>query len=214
MSEAEVIDAVARAAVVPVARFETPEQAVLTVRALARGGIRCVEVTFRTPAAEAAIAMAREVPGMTVGAGTVLTTDQARAAWRAGAAFALAPGSNPAVIEACAEMGLPFFPGVATPTEIEAARARGCRILKVFPAELLGGTAFLRAVTEIYPDVRFIPTGGVTPANLAAYLALECVVAVGGSWLVSPSLLRAERYDEVERLARAAASRRAPVGVA
>jgi 2-dehydro-3-deoxyphosphogluconate aldolase/(4S)-4-hydroxy-2-oxoglutarate aldolase len=106
------------------------------------------------------------------------------------------------VVAACAELGLPFFPGVATPSEIETVRALGRTTLKVFPAEQTGGPGFIRAVAATYPDVRFIPTGGIGRSTAADYLALPSVVAVGGSWLVRPEILRAGRFDEVERLAR------------
>jgi 2-dehydro-3-deoxyphosphogluconate aldolase/(4S)-4-hydroxy-2-oxoglutarate aldolase len=108
------------------------------------------------------------------------------------------------VVEACAQAGLPFFPGVATPSEIETARGLGCRVLKVFPAATLGGPAFLRAVSAPYGDVRFIPTGGVNAGNLRDFLAVPSVLACGGSWMVEPRLLREGRFDEVERLAREA----------
>jgi 2-dehydro-3-deoxyphosphogluconate aldolase/(4S)-4-hydroxy-2-oxoglutarate aldolase len=108
------------------------------------------------------------------------------------------------VVEACAAAGLPFFPGVATPSEIETARALGCRVLKVFPAATLGGAAFLRAVSAPYRDVRFLPTGGVGAANLREFLSVPSVLACGGSWMVAPELLRQGRFDEVERLAREA----------
>ncbi len=214
MSEHDVTAALRRARIVPVASFDSTEQARQTAQALARGGVRCLEVTFRTAAAQDAIAGVRELDGITVGAGTVLSVEQAHAAARAGAQFAVAPGSNPAVIDACAELGLPLFPGVATPSEIEAARARGRRTLKVFPAAQLGGPGFLRAVSATYPDVRFIPTGGIGAADFATYLELDCVLAVGGSWLAGPALLGGERYDEVERLARAATEALPPVSVA
>lgn len=141
---------------------------------------------------------------MLVGAGTVLSPEQARAAFEAGAQFALAPGTSGEVVDCCRELGLPFFPGVATPTEIERARRLGRHTVKVFPIAQLGGVGFLRAVSATYPDVRFIPTGGIGPDSLADYLALESVVACGGSWLVRRELLREGRFDEVERLARGA----------
>jgi 2-dehydro-3-deoxyphosphogluconate aldolase/(4S)-4-hydroxy-2-oxoglutarate aldolase len=159
-------------------------------------------VTFRTAAAAEAIRAARTVPGVLVGAGTVLSPEQAAEAAEAGADFAVAPGTNPAVVAACGELGLPFFPGVATPSEIETARALGRTTLKLFPAAQAGGTGFIRAVSATYPDVRFLPTGGIGRDTADEYLALPAVLAVGGSWLVKPELLRAGRFDEVERLAR------------
>jgi 2-dehydro-3-deoxyphosphogluconate aldolase/(4S)-4-hydroxy-2-oxoglutarate aldolase len=200
--EHEVVERLARARVVPVASLDHGEQAEATARALQRGGVDCIEVTFRTAAALEAIRAARTVPGVLVGAGTVLSPQQAAEAAEAGADFAVAPGTNPSVVAACGELGLPFFPGVATPSEIETARALGRTTLKLFPAAQAGGTGFIRAVSATYPDVRFLPTGGIGRDTAPEYLALPSVLAVGGSWLVKPELLRAGRFDEVERLAR------------
>ena len=141
---------------------------------------------------------------MLIGAGTVLDSEQARAAAAAGARFAVAPGTRAEVVDACAGLGLPLFPGVATPTEVDNARSSGCRTLKVFPAVALGGAAFIRAVSAPYPDVRFIPSGGVNADNLGDFLAVPAVLACGGSWMCEPRLLRAGRFDEIERLAREA----------
>jgi 2-dehydro-3-deoxyphosphogluconate aldolase / (4S)-4-hydroxy-2-oxoglutarate aldolase len=202
--ELDVVQALAAARVVPVVSIRDAASGARVAAALARGGLRCVEITFRTPAAAEAIKRAREVDGVVVGAGTVLSPEDASAAAAAGAAFAVAPGTNEAVVAACAELGLPFFPGVATPTEIERARALGLRILKVFPASTCGGVAFLRAVSATYPDVRFLPTGGIRPESVAEYLALPSVLACGGSWLVDDDAVRDGRFDEVERRAREA----------
>jgi 2-dehydro-3-deoxyphosphogluconate aldolase/(4S)-4-hydroxy-2-oxoglutarate aldolase len=192
--------------ILPLATLEDPGEAEGVATALVAGGVPCLEVTFRTPAAEAALRRACEVDGLLVGAGTILTLEQAEVAAAAGAAFALAPGTNEDVVRRCRELGLPCFPGVATPSEVERARALGLRALKVFPAEQLGGAPFLRALAGPYPDVRFIPTGGIGPGTLADYLALPSVLAVGGSWLVAPDLLRAGDYAEIERRARDAAA--------
>jgi 2-dehydro-3-deoxyphosphogluconate aldolase/(4S)-4-hydroxy-2-oxoglutarate aldolase len=206
MSEDDVITRLGRARVVPVASLDNGDQADATARALQRGGLDCIEITFRTTAAAEAI---RRVRAHLVGAGTVLSPEQAAAAAAAGADFAVAPGTNPAVVEACRALGLPFFPGVATPSEIETARALGRTTLKLFPAAQVGGAGFLRAVSATYPDVRFLPTGGIGADSAADYLAIPSVLAVGGSWLVQPELLRAGRFDEVERLAREATGGRA-----
>jgi 2-dehydro-3-deoxyphosphogluconate aldolase/(4S)-4-hydroxy-2-oxoglutarate aldolase len=204
MSEDDVVTRLGRARVVPVASLDDGDQAEATARALQRGGLDCIEITFRTAAAAEALRRARAVDGMLVGAGTVLSPEQAAVAADAGADFAVAPGTNPAVVEACRALGLPFFPGVATPSEIETARALGRTTLKLFPAAQVGGVGFLRAVSATYPDVRFLPTGGIGADTVADYLAVPSVLAVGGSWLVRPELLRAGRFDEVERLAREA----------
>lgn len=200
----EVAGRLERARVVPVLSVTDADQAEAACRALRAGGVTAVEITFRTAAAVEAIQRVAAIEGLLVGAGTLLSPEQASLAYEAGARFAVAPGTNVAVVEAARTLGLPFFPGVATPSEIEHARALGCEIVKVFPAETVGGVAFLKAVSATYPDVRFMPTGGIDAENLAAYLALPSVLACGGSWLCSPALLRTGDFDELERLARGA----------
>jgi 2-dehydro-3-deoxyphosphogluconate aldolase / (4S)-4-hydroxy-2-oxoglutarate aldolase len=202
-----IADRLAEARVVPVTSFETADQAHATGAALMRGGISCIEVTFRTAVAAEAITQARELDGLLVGAGTLLSAEQVRAAVDAGAQFGVAPGTNRSVIEAALELGLPFFPGVATPSEIEQARSLGAEVMKVFPAGPIGGPSFLKAVAAVYPEVRFIPTGGVDASTVADYLAVPSVLAVGGSWIAPSNLIRERRYDEIERLAHGARKR-------
>ncbi len=200
--ENNVVQRLGRLQIVPMATVDSAGQAEQVARALLRGGLPCIEITLRTEVALEAIARVRSaVPEMLVGAGTVLDAEQALAAARAGASFAVAPGTNENVIAACREVALPFFPGVATPSEIERARQAGLRTLKVFPILQLGGVGFLRAVSVAYPDVRFIPSGGIDGQSLAEYLALPSVLACGGSWLVRPEFVRDGRLGEVERLA-------------
>lgn len=172
--------------------------------ALLDGGLRCVEVTFRTDAAAAAIQTLAKRPEMLVGAGTVLTRDQVDRAVDAGARFVVSPGFGPAVVARCQELGVPVFPGVASATEIMMALDAGLDTVKFFPAEQLGGAAMVKALAAPFRSVRFIPTGGVTTANLAGYLALPSVLAVGGTWMVAPDLLAAGRWDEVRERTRAA----------
>lgn len=203
------MEALERARIVPILSVATVEQAERACAALVAGGISCVEITLRTDAAIEAIRRASEIAGLLIGAGTVLSPQQASKAAEAGARFTVAPGMNAAVVAACAELDLPHFPGVATPSEIEHARGIGCRTLKVFPISLLGGTEFIRAVSATYRDIRFLPTGGIGPADAIAYLALPAVVACGGSWLCTRELLDEGRYDEIERLAREAVAMRA-----
>jgi 2-dehydro-3-deoxyphosphogluconate aldolase/(4S)-4-hydroxy-2-oxoglutarate aldolase len=200
--EAAIVARLRACRVVPVATIEDPALAATVGEALLAGGIGCIEITFRHSAAAEAIRQAREVDGLLVGAGTVLTAEQARAAAEAGAAFAVAPGTSEEVVRACEELSLPFFPGIATASEIEHARRLGHHVVKVFPAEQVGGPAFLRAVSATYPDVGFMPTGGIDATNIREYLAVPAVVACGGSWLVRPELVREGRFDEIERLAR------------
>ena len=199
-----VVERLRAARIVPVATVPDPRRAAELGAALVAGGIPCIEITFRHPAAVEAIRAARDVDGLLVGAGTVLDPGQARAAADAGAAFAVAPGTSEDVVAACAEVGLPFLPGVATPSEIERARRLGLTALKVFPAAQVGGPSFLRAVSATYPDCGFLPTGGIGPDQLADYLAVPSVIACGGSWLVPQPALADGRFDEVERLAREA----------
>ena len=188
----------------PVVVLEDPGIVPDLCAALLDGGISCIEITFRTDAAAAALAAASGVAGMVVGAGTVLTVGQARTAAEAGAAFAVAPGTDDDVVRACAELGLPFFPGIATPSEAGHALRLGRTTMKVFPASTLGGPGFVRAISATFPQARFIPTGGVDADSLASYLALPAVVACGGSWICEPRLLREGRFEEVSRRARAA----------
>jgi 2-dehydro-3-deoxyphosphogluconate aldolase/(4S)-4-hydroxy-2-oxoglutarate aldolase len=150
---------------------------------LVSGGLPCIEIPFRRPDAAEAIRLACEVDELLVGAGTILTPQQADQAAAAGARFALAPVLNDRVVERCRELMLPFFPGVATPTEVDHARRLGLNVVKLFPTVTLGETALLRSLNEVFPDVRFIPTGGIGDDNLGDYLALPNVLACGGSWL-------------------------------
>ena len=197
-------DALGRSRVLPVVAVEDAAVVDDLCAALLEGGITCIEITFRTAAAAAAIERAAEVDGMLVGAGTVLTVEQAHSAVRAGASFAVAPGTDDEVVGACADAGLPFFPGIATPSELGHALRLGCSTVKVFPASTLGGPAFLRAVSATFPHARFIPTGGVDADSLAAYLAVPSVLACGGSWICEAALVRERRFDEITRRACAA----------
>lgn len=186
---------------VPVIKIDRPEDAVPLARALLEGGLGCAEITFRTAAAAEAIRqIAREVPELLVGAGTVLNVAQAQQAADAGAKFLVSPGFDPAVVDWSRERGVLMLPGVATPTEVQMALARGLRLLKFFPAEEAGGVRMLKALHGPYQDVRFMPTGGIKPANLPEYLALPNVVACGGSWMATAELIAAGRFDEITRL--------------
>ena len=200
----DVVQRLERIRVVPLATLDA-SVARQVGETLVEAGLPCIEIAFRAPGAVEAMREAARVKGLLVGAGTVLRPEQARAAADAGAAFAVAPGLSEEVVRASAAAGLPFFPGVATPTEIEHARRLGLRVLKLFPANLLGGPAFLRAVAGTYPDVRFIPTGGVDSSTLAEYLSMPNVLACGGSWIANERVLRDGALDELARRAREAA---------
>ena len=169
--------------VLPVLTAESADEAERACRALLARGLTTVEITFRTSVAADAIRRASKIEGLTVGAGTVLTTDQLHAAADAGASFAVAPSTNAAVVDAAQRIGIPFIPGAATPTEIDRARSLGCDVIKIFPASVVGGPAFIRAVSAVFPDVGFIPTGGITAETVDDYLALPSVLACGGTWL-------------------------------
>jgi len=193
--------------VIPVIVIERAEQAVPMARALLDGGVRVLEVTLRTPAALAAIAaIAQSIPDAIVGAGTVRSDADARAALAAGARFAVSPGISPRVAAACREIGLALLPGVATASEVMLAADHGFRFLKFFPASAAGGTAMLKAWASVFADVSFCPTGGITAASAPDYLALANVKVVGGSWLTPPDALAAADWPRIERLATEASS--------
>lgn len=200
----DVFERLAALRVVPVLTANDADEAEHACHALLAGGISVVEVTFRTDAAAEAIRRVGQIGGLLVGAGTILSPDQLQRAADAGARFAVAPGTNETVIAAARAAGLPFAPGVATPSEIERARALGCHVQKLFPSSIVGGPAFVKAVSPVYPDVRFLPTGGVNPDNLGSYLELPAVLACGGTWICERSLVAAGRFDEIERRAREA----------
>jgi 2-dehydro-3-deoxyphosphogluconate aldolase / (4S)-4-hydroxy-2-oxoglutarate aldolase len=187
--------------IVPVVKLTRASDARSLGQALRKGGLPVAEITFRTAAAPDAIRILRaEFPDLLVGAGTVLTPAQADAALEAGAAFAVAPGLNPRVVDHCLSKGLPIVPGVNNPSQLEQGLERGLSFLKFFPAEASGGVKMLKALHGPYADVTFMPTGGVEPANLGTYLALPYVVAVGGSWMVKEALLEAGKVDELAAL--------------
>ena len=194
-----------RAKLVPVVALDDPAAAVPVARALLAGGLDVMELVLRTPAAvESVRAVAANVPDMLVGAGTVLSTEQAESAVDAGATFLVSPGTNPKVVAWSTARGVPIVPGVATATEVEAALELGLTRLKLFPAEAVGGAKLLKALAGPYQHVRFMPTGGVTQTNMHDYLGLPSVFCCGGTWLVPADALARADYAAVEALARAA----------
>jgi 2-dehydro-3-deoxyphosphogluconate aldolase/(4S)-4-hydroxy-2-oxoglutarate aldolase len=202
---AEALAALSRIGLVPVITIDSPRDAVPLAEALLDGGIGCAEVTFRTPAAGEAIHGISSTCGeLLVGAGTVLTVEQAEQATQAGAQYVVAPGFDPAVVGWCQERNMPVIPGVATPTEISMAMARGLSLLKFFPAEAMGGVRMLQALSAPFAGVRFIPTGGITAANLPEYLALPNVAACGGSWMAKEGMISAGKFAEIASLSRQA----------
>jgi len=195
--------------VIPVIVVERVEDAVPLAGALVAGGVKVLEVTLRTPAALAAIsAMVREVPGAIVGAGTVRTAADARAARDAGAAFAVSPGYTTALGAACRDIGLPLLPGVATASEVMAAQDDGLSFLKFFPAVAAGGVPMLKSLAGPFPDVVFCPTGGITLDSAPQFLGLANVAVCGGSWLTPADAVRSGDWDRVRRLAAEAAALR------
>ena len=192
--------------IVPVVVLDRAEDALPLAECLVKGGLPCAEVTFRTAAAEESIRrMAQAFPKMLIGAGTVLTTEQADRAIDAGARFIVSPGFNPKVTEYVLKKGVPMTPGICTPTEIEAALQFDLDVLKFFPAEPSGGLKMIKALAAPYVGVNFMPTGGISAVNVRDYLAYDRIVACGGSWMVSGKLVREGQFGEIEKLVREAA---------
>lgn len=200
------LEQIALLKIIPVIVIDAEEQAMRLADALVAGGLPIAEITFRTDAAEGAIRTMAVRGDLLVGAGTVLTIEQADRAIDAGAAFIVAPGTNHQVVEHCLKRDTPITPGVATPTDIELALSLGLETLKFFPAEALGGLSMLKAISAPYRQVRFIPTGGITLENVRNYLALPQVLACGGSWLVSRDKLANRQFDAIQETVAAAVS--------
>lgn len=206
MSEA-ILQRIERCGVVAVLVIDEVADAVPVARALCDGGIDVMELTLRTPAAiDALAAIRKDVPEMLPGIGTILRIDQVRAVHEAGAAYGVSPGINRRVVEAAQLLGLPFAPGVATPSELEAALELGCHIVKLFPAEPLGGLEYVRSIAAPYAHlgIRFLPLGGLNPENMGSYLIDPLTLAVGGSWLAPRTLIRSGDWLAIRDLAAAA----------
>ncbi|MBQ7656822.1 MAG: bifunctional 4-hydroxy-2-oxoglutarate aldolase/2-dehydro-3-deoxy-phosphogluconate aldolase [Clostridia bacterium] len=192
--------------IIPVVVLNDAKDALPLAEVLCKGGLPCAEVTFRTAAAEESIRqMAKAFPEMIVGAGTVLTTEQADRAIGAGAKFVVSPGFNPKVTEHVLKRGVPMTPGVCTPTEIEAALQFDLDVLKFFPAEPSGGLKMIKALAAPYVGLQFMPTGGINAEIVKDYLKYDRIVACGGSWMVSGKMIQEGKFDEIENLVREAA---------
>ena len=192
--------------IIPVVVLDDPKDAAPLAKALCENGLPCAEVTFRTAAAEETIrVMSREFPDMLVGAGTVLTTEQADRAIAAGAKFIVSPGLNPKVVQHCIDRSIPVTPGTQTPSEMEQALELGLKVVKFFPAEPAGGLAMIKAVAAPYTELKFMPTGGINAKNVRDYLAYNKIIASGGSWMVKKDLISAGKWDEVAALVKEAA---------
>jgi 2-dehydro-3-deoxyphosphogluconate aldolase/(4S)-4-hydroxy-2-oxoglutarate aldolase len=191
--------------IIPVIVIDDAKDAVPLAEALLEGGVDVIEITFRTAAAaEAITAIAKAVPKMLLGAGTVVTPDQAKRALDAGVAFGLAPGLNPKTVETFQKAGTLFVPGVMTPSEIEQGLSMGCKLLKFFPADQAGGPSFIKALAGPYQSqgVKFCPTGGITMETMNDYLSLPIVAAVGGSWLATSKQIAAKDWKAITQQAR------------
>ncbi|WDF34047.1 bifunctional 4-hydroxy-2-oxoglutarate aldolase/2-dehydro-3-deoxy-phosphogluconate aldolase [Arthrobacter agilis] len=186
--------------IVPVVVVDDASSSSDLAAALVEGGLPIAEITLRTDAAVSALRAFAEQPGILVGAGTVLTADQVDLAVDAGARFVVSPGFSTAVVRRAQELGVPVIPGVSSATDVQAAVQEGVGRVKLFPAHQLGGPAMIRALSDPFPDMRFLPSGGVSLANAEEYLAIPSVFALGGSWMVRRSLLQANDLSEVTRL--------------
>ena len=188
--------------VVPLVQADDPAVAVATSRALAAGGLQVAEVVFRTDRAlECLQAVADNVPEMIAGAGTVLSAEQAKAAIANGAKFIVSPGLDDGVVAVAKDHGVPVYPGTMTPSEVQHAFNLGLETVKFFPASIAGGVPALKALASVFRTMKFMPTGGVSPGNLADFLAVPAVLACGGSWLTPADAIKAGNYDKITELA-------------
>jgi len=201
----ELFNRIRKIGIVPVIKLEKPEDAIPLGKALVDGGLLAAEVTFRTKAAPEAIALLKKLyPSLLTGAGTVTTIEQAEAAIASGAAFVVTPGFNPRIVDFCIAKGMPIMPGVNSPSQVEQGLERGLDVLKFFPAEASGGVKMLKALHGPYAEVQFVPTGGVDASNVATYLELPYILAIGGSWMVKEDMIAAGKFTEIADLCREA----------
>ena len=187
--------------IVPVVVLQDAAKAEPLAEALCKGGLACAEVTFRTDAAEESIRiMSEKFPEMLVGAGTVLTTEQADRAVKAGAKFIVSPGLDPEIVDYCIEKQIPVFPGCVTASELAQAVKRGLEVVKFFPAETSGGLAAIKALAAPYVGMKFMPTGGINPGNVRTYLESDVILACGGSWMVKKDLIQSGQFDAIRQM--------------
>jgi 2-dehydro-3-deoxyphosphogluconate aldolase/(4S)-4-hydroxy-2-oxoglutarate aldolase len=197
----KILERIGELGIVPVVKIEKAEDALPLGRALMDGDLPIAEITFRTSAAEESIKiLTKELPKLLVGAGTVLTVEQAKKAVSAGAKFIVSPGFNPKVVDYCVENSIPVTPGINNPTQIEMALERGIEVVKFFPAEASGGLPLLESMSAPYSGIKFIPTGGINLNNLTSYLSYNKVHACGGSWMVKDNLISSGNFNEITRL--------------
>lgn len=201
----DILEKLSLAGLVPVIKVDDAQDAVPLCKALADGGLPVAEITFRTAAAEEAIRLVHEqLPEVILCAGTVLTTDQADRAVKAGAAAIVSPGLNPEVVRWCLERGIPVCPGTSNPSDIEVALSLGLTAVKVFPAEAIGGLKLIKAMAAPYTTMRFMPTGGVNENNMLDYLAFDKIMCCGGSWMVPGDAVKAKDWGRITALTRSA----------
>ena len=204
-----ILEKIGQLKIVPVVVIQDERDAEPLAQALLDGGLPTMEITFRTDAAKAAIGrIAKSHSAIVLGAGTVLSVDQVKAAVDAGARYIVSPGIPPKVVEYCLKKGICVTPGVVTPTEIAAALEYGLEVVKFFPAEASGGIEYLKAISAPFPNLKFIPTGGIDESNLLPYLQHPKVLAVGGSWMVKPALIAGKQFEEITRLTAQAVQKR------
>ncbi len=203
----DVFEKIKELKIIPVASINKVNDAIPLGKALIEAGLPVIEVTFRTEAAAESIkSLARKFPNLFIGAGTVLKVDQVKKAVNAGALFIVTPGFNPKVVDYCVKEKIPIIPGVNTPTMVEWALDRGIKVVKFFPADLSGGPKMLRNLAGPYPDMRFMPTGGINNDSLKKYLELPNVIACGGSWIVRKDLISEGKFEEIKKLTKEALS--------
>lgn len=203
-----VLEEISKIGIVPVIALDDAKDAEPLAKALCEGGLPCAEVTFRTAAAEESIKiMAEKFPQMLVGAGTVLTTEQADRAIAAGAKFIVSPGLNPKVVAHCVSKNIPVVPGCANPSDIEQAIELGLTTVKFFPAEAAGGLKMIKAMSAPYTQMKFMPTGGINADNLNEYLSFNKIIACGGSWMVKKDLVAAGEFDKITALTKEAVTK-------
>ena len=201
----DILEKLSLAGLVPVIKVDDAADAVPLCRALAEGGLPVAEITFRTAAAEEAIRLVHEqLPEVILCAGTVLTTDQADRAVKAGAAAIVSPGLNPEVVRWCLDHKVPVCPGTSNPSDIEVALSLGLTAVKVFPAEAIGGLKLIKAMAAPYGSMKFMPTGGVNENNMLDYLAFDKIMCCGGSWMVPGDAVKAKDWGRITALTRSA----------
>ncbi len=207
MSKMDVYKRIKELKLIPVAVISNVDDAVPLGKALIEAGLPIIEVTFRTEAAAESIKrLTIELPDILVGAGTVLKVDQVKDAIKRGAKFIVTPGFNPKIVDYCVNNKIPIIPGVNTPTIVEWALDKGLKIVKFFPANLSGGIMMLKSLAGPYPEMRFVPTGGININSLIDYLKLSNVLACGGSWIVKEDLISTGQFEEIKKLTQTAIS--------